>query len=140
MPFCGKFLAEDANYEACVPVYNELYPDHTVLKKDAVLGQRVSDWISVRVSREENETLQDEREEMKNPATKEMVGAWEPRFSSALIDDDEACKNAWKRFACYMNFPRCNSEQQVGLDGAGCQRAGCSGALNARAVIHKNHN
>lgn len=98
MPFC----ADVVRYEACVPKFQPLFPNHTILAKDEWVRSVHTRIIALRVALENNGTLRSMgRNEQGIPG--EIV----ERFS-----DNEDCFNAYKNFLCWLNFPRCDAESR----------------------------
>lgn len=96
MEFCGNVVA----YRACVPKENPLWPKHDVFHKDKWVAEMYSHIVSERVRHETNETLQD-------AGVNELgeEGEVEIRFF-----ENPDCQNAFKNYFCWLNFPRCDSE------------------------------
>merc|ERR1711907_319587 len=55
MPFCGKVV----NYEACMPKYNPIFPNHTIGNKDRWIKTQFLRIVLERIRHERNETLMD---------------------------------------------------------------------------------
>ena len=90
MEFCGNVVT----YRACVPKENPLWPKHDVFNKDKSI-------VDERIRHETNETLMDEGI---NELGEE--GEVEVRF----FENDD-CIDAFKNYFCWLNFPRCDDEQ-----------------------------
>ena len=109
MPFCGRYIAN--YYAPCVPFATFLEPDQnfprgrhgsfTVLTKDKWVEETALNYISERIQKETNETA-------KKLGVDEhgVKGKRTPiRFYR-----NTACQEAYKKFICWLNFPRCSDE------------------------------
>eukprot|EP01029_Cantina_marsupialis_P027586 TRINITY_DN773059_c0_g1_i1.p1 TRINITY_DN773059_c0_g1~~TRINITY_DN773059_c0_g1_i1.p1 ORF type:complete len:239 (-),score=34.60 TRINITY_DN773059_c0_g1_i1:80-796(-) len=94
MPFCGSLV----KYRTCVPKYDELHPDHTILAKDKWVEEQFNAIVAERLMYEDENGGVNEHG---------VEGETEPRFSES---DD--CINAYKNWFCWSNFPRCDDEDQ----------------------------
>jgi hypothetical protein len=96
MPFCQDVV----RYTACVPRYQPLYPNHTLLAKDSWASSTHATVVADRIRHELNETL-------RGLGTNELgiPGPVTERFN-----ENEDCINAYKNFLCWLNFPRCDEE------------------------------
>jgi hypothetical protein len=96
MPFCQDVV----RYVACVPRYQPLYPNHTLLAKDAWVKATHERVVQERLTQEGNSTLR-------------ALGMNEfgiPGIVQERFTDNEDCVNAYKNFLCWLNFPRCDDE------------------------------
>mmetsp|Transcript_7811 Transcript_7811/g.14717 ORF Transcript_7811/g.14717 Transcript_7811/m.14717 type:complete len:201 (+) Transcript_7811:1570-2172(+) len=106
MPFCGKYIA--AYYPVCVPKTQSLdgdynfpngrFKDHTrIQSKDRWVERTVVSIIEQRIVIETNKTARklgvDEHGQL---------GKTKVRFHN-----NRHCQEAYKRYFCYLNFPRC---------------------------------
>lgn len=109
MPFCASAI----KYTPCVPEQKPVPPDrnfnrdgrwvnHTTLTKDRWVETRVLEMISYRVGLERNETLLNRGEDEYG-----IKGGIEPRFFR-----NPDCRNAYKNYFCWINFPRCDAYGQ----------------------------
>ena len=97
MEFCGNVVT----YRACVPKENPLWPKHDVFNKDKWISETHKSIVDERIRHETNETLMDEGI---NELGEE--GEVEVRF----FENDD-CIDAFKNYFCWLNFPRCDDEQ-----------------------------
>lgn len=109
MPFCGSVVS----YPACVPEQKPVEPDrkfhrdgrwvnHTTLTKDKWVQSTVKEMIKYRLGLEINKTLLNKGEDEYG-----VVGGIEPRFHR-----NADCRNAYKNYFCWINFPRCDGYEQ----------------------------
>lgn len=108
MPFCGAIV----QYTACLPKYQPLPPmreypqgkwyNHTVYEKDQWVMRRTREVIQHRIKVETNQTLI--RKGIDEYGDKGVIAQ---RFYK-----NPDCKNAYKNFMCWSNFPRCDGDEQ----------------------------
>ena len=133
IPFCQDMVT----YNACVPKYNSLYPDHTVANKDRWIKNTFNRTVEQRMLHETNETLKDlginelgeegevvQRYYENEGCSRKLIAI---RLYCHIVVEDfylhsnvivylyaciypTDCINAYKAFYCWSNFPRCNSE------------------------------
>ena len=95
-PFCGRFIA--AYYPVCVPTPNP-YPNrqfnHTIIMKDRWVEEQFNLIVSNRfkINTESRSLGVDDDEEK--------------RKSDNPFHKNKACQDAYKRYFCWLNFPRC---------------------------------
>lgn len=105
MPFCGKYIA--AYYPVCVPKTQAFDGDHnfprgrfkyhTVQSKDRWVERTVASMIEQRIALETNKTAR-------------QLGVDEhgkPGKTRVRFHKNRDCQEAYKRYFCYLNFPRC---------------------------------
>lgn len=80
MPFCGRFIA--AYYPFCAPIPNNML-NHTIRSKDSWIEEQVTSTIA------------------KNILIETQSGA------KKHFHKNKACQDAFKRYACWLNFPKC---------------------------------
>lgn len=111
MPFCEKYIT----YTPCVPADQSLPPDaefpegrwsnHTARNKDEWIRKMIQGNIHWRVYLEL--MTMDGRLKDKGPLNEyEKRTEIIPRFHQSVSSSD--CKEAYRRFMCWMNFPRCD--------------------------------
>mmetsp|Transcript_45492 Transcript_45492/g.58336 ORF Transcript_45492/g.58336 Transcript_45492/m.58336 type:complete len:253 (+) Transcript_45492:81-839(+) len=109
MPFCGPII----DYTPCVPEQKAVNPDrnfnqdgrwanHTTLTKDRWIEKTVKEMIKYRLGLEVNNSLLDKGEDEYG-----IKGGIEPRFHR-----NADCRNAYKNYFCWINFPRCDGNDQ----------------------------
>lgn len=111
MPFCGASNIDGdpppVTYRACLPLKSALSPgNHTVNKKDLWVKEFYNRILEEREMHERNETLEDAEINELGEA-----GGVAYRFTEHKGRND--CKNAFKNFFCWMNFPRCDEEDHT---------------------------
>jgi len=111
MPFCESHT----NYELCLPEEKYIPPDRnfpngrwnnfTVRAKDDYIRRMITGNIHWRIDLETKWRLQEENPLCKKPPCNEWGEHKEiiPRFFQS-----PQCKNAYKAYACWLNFPRCD--------------------------------
>lgn len=105
MPFCGKYIA--AYYPVCVPKSQAINGDHnfpngrfkyhTIQSKDRWVERTVASTIEQRIAVETNKTAR-------------KLGVDEhgqPGKTKVRFYKNRDCQEAYKRYFCYLNFPRC---------------------------------
>ncbi len=114
MPFCGRYIAN--YYPPCIPFATYLEPDQnfprgrhgsfTVLTKDKWVEETALKYISERIQKETNET-----------AKKLGVDEYGVKGKRTPIRfyRNSACQEAYKKFICWLNFPRCDDEYEESL-------------------------
>lgn len=97
MPFCGSIVT----YEACVPREVPWYPNVTTAVKDAWVGSTYSAAVARRKAIELRQLIP------VDPTLFDYYYNVPPtsRFTSVTGSD---CIEAYRRFFCYLNFPRCD--------------------------------
>ena len=118
LPFCGTVVT----YSACVPNTLEgvggsspvakdrrfidgRYSNHTAREKDEWVERTVKEMIKYRLGLEVNDTLLDKGEDEYG-----IEGGIEPRFHR-----NADCRNAYKNYMCWINFPRCEKGTKQSL-------------------------
>eukprot|EP00501_MAST-03F_sp_TOSAG23-6_P001012 GSMAST32.ASY1.ANO1.1052.1 assembled CDS len=97
-PFC----ADKLQYTACVPRYNENFANHTIVSKDNWIKKTYQKVIETRILVENDDGLRD------NDMNEHGIdGATVIRFH-----ENKDCQNAYKNYICWLNFPRCDSEDR----------------------------
>ena len=105
MHYCGKYIA--AYYPVCVPQASFFSRDqnfpqgrflsHTVREKDRWVEENVLAMIEERISIETNKT-----------ARKLGVDEFGSKGRTKVrFHKNKACQESYKKFACWLNFPRC---------------------------------
>lgn len=105
MPYCGKYIA--AYYPVCVPQTSFLSRDqnfpqgrflsHTTREKDRWVEESAIAMIEERISIETNRT-----------ARKLGVDEYGNKGRTKVrFHKNKACQESYKKFACWLNFPRC---------------------------------
>lgn len=94
MPFCGVYIAH--YYPVCTPLFSKRH-DHSTRTKDRWVEEHVTSNIARRIAIETNKTA-------KKLGVDEygQKGKSKKRFYK-----NKACQDAYKRYACFTNFPRC---------------------------------
>lgn len=112
MPFCGKYIA--AYYPVCVPntdaftlpgrdrqfPHGRLYP--TTADKDAWVESSALAMIERRIAIETNKTA-------RKLGVDEFGEVSEER-TAVRFNKNNACQQAYERYFCWLNFPRCDSD------------------------------
>jgi len=96
MPFCKDVV----NYRACLPRFEELFGNHTVRNKDTWVAQQFKSIVSTRIGYETSEALQDAG----------VTETGEPGEVTVRFFENPDCENAYRNFFCWLNFPRCDDE------------------------------
>lgn len=122
LPFCSKFV----DYEVCLPDEDKVIkPDRnfpngrwnnfTVRAKDEYLRRMITGNIHWRIDLETKWRLQEENELCENPPCNEWgqdaKDGEKGGFSTEIIPrffQSPDCKRAYKAYACWLNFPRCD--------------------------------
>jgi hypothetical protein len=90
MPFCGKYLASYYPFCAPSPPAIAMFQNHTIRSKDRWIEEQVTSTIANRIAIETKGLGEDGQKAKK-------------RFHK-----NRACQDAYKRYACWLNFPRCD--------------------------------
>lgn len=115
IPFCAEYIT----YTACAPVYQRSWWNFTVSAKDAWVEKMFNKVVQERKRHEMNLTLRESgmNEHGENiPVTRRFWnGNWNDPDGTYFAEnrggsDLSACEYAYKRYMCYMNFPRCDDE------------------------------
>lgn len=96
-PFCSGVIS----YRACVPKEYPWFPNHTLSKKDAWIADTLASVKARRLS-------------IEGGAFPEDVQPWEgggPQTAKRFSSNPD-CEQAYKNYICFMNFPRCDAQQQ----------------------------
>lgn len=127
MPYCGKFL----RYRACVPKYDRIWPNHTILTKDAWVEETVIKIVQERKEHEANQAYKDDNiNEWSAEEGEEYRSEGMPvnRFYNNNEEDPDGitykltqgqegtditdCERSFRQYMCYLNFPRCDDEDK----------------------------
>ena len=115
IPFCAEYIT----YTACAPKYQRTWWNFTTSAKDAWVKKLTNKVVQERKRHEMNLTLRENgmnEHGDNNPITR--------MFWNGNYDDPDGlkfaqnkggqdlsnCEYAYKRYMCYMNFPRCDDE------------------------------
>ena len=128
MPYCGKFT----RYRACVPKFDRIWPNHTLMTKDAWVEETVTKIVQERKEHERNEDFRDEDiNEWSGVEEQEFRAEGRPfnRFWNNDKEDPDGityrltqgqegtditdCEKSFREYMCYMNFPRCDDEDKT---------------------------
>ena len=128
MPFCGPFLLheirdEEYNFPGfvpCVPRDQSLPVDrnfpqgrhtkHTTKSKDAWVELAVNAWMIRRKLAETDELDMEEVTDEYGVLDTNDGGATALRFTKGKVN--QACEDAFSRYMCSINFPRCDENQE----------------------------
>ena len=127
MPFCGKYT----RYRACVPKYDRIWPNHTIMTKDSWVEETFIKIVEERKDHERNEDFRDEDiNEWSGIVGEEYRAEGRPvnRFWNNDKEDPNGikyrltqgsegrditdCEKAFREYMCYLNFPRCDDEDK----------------------------
>ena len=107
MPFCGRWIA--SYYRPCIPapmflLKDQNFPEgrhgkHTVREKDRWVEETVTAIIDARIAVESNITAQ------KLGVDENGVKG---RKTAVRFYGNPDCRHAYKRYFCWLNFPRCD--------------------------------
>ena len=103
LQYCKEFVT----YRACLPRAQDLWPNHTALRKDKWVSRMAQTYISERTSLEQNLTIQDMGV---NENGHDIPGLGGNGEVVERMTENEDCQNAFKAYYCWMNFPRCDEE------------------------------
>ena len=119
--YCGDVVIYD---RVCIPRINPSFTEHTYIEKDRWIRNVTESLVWERKSIEMNETrIELDQDEYGNPL--ENGGDVVVRFFNGDYEDENAteflkdkgqgtdltdCEKAYRRFMCYINFPRCDAE------------------------------
>lgn len=111
MPFCGGPDAEGkpppVTYRACLPLKSALFPlSHTVRQKDKWVEEFYDRIVKERSELEQDGALEDAE-------INELGESGSPAYRFTDHKGRNDCKNAFKNFFCWMNFPRCDEEDHT---------------------------
>ena len=116
MKYCGNIVT----YEACIPRYNPLWPNHTLEAKDEWVGVNSYVFIETRKSIENNDYYQENGNVFISSSLNYTItnchsdvnelgeeGAPAKRFwEEDMKKMPNDCELAFKNYMCWMNFPR----------------------------------
>ena len=117
--YCGDVVIYD---RVCIPRINPTFSEHTYIEKDKWIRNVTESIIWERKSIEMNESRIDaDEDEYGN----QLDGDIQVRFFNGDYEDENAteflkdegkgsdlsdCEKAYRRYMCYINFPRCDAE------------------------------
>lgn len=116
--FCGEILSPMERI--CIPRPDPAFPDHTYQTKDAWVKDMYERVVTERKNLEMNETLRELGVDEYGQPGSVPIKFWngdpeDPNGTKFAADDGGTdltdCERAYHNYLCYINFPRCDAEE-----------------------------